>query len=157
MILALLIAAAPAADSAGGASAPVPPVLSPAVNGSAACKSDNADEVVVCAKPGDRYRIDSSVLEAGRARDALPPKPAPDANRVASNGCVGPASCTGAVVPLVRMALVAARAAALAANGDDWRDAIRTHEDEYRLYQQAEKRRASERKVRIGIAVGPGK
>jgi hypothetical protein len=55
------------------------------------------------------------------------------------------------------MALVAAQAVSLAAHGDDWREAIRTQPDEYRLYQQAEAKRASERKIRIGIAAGTNK
>jgi hypothetical protein len=52
------------------------------------------------------------------------------------------------------MGLTVARAAALAARGDDWRDAIRIHEDEYRLYKAAEARRARDRRPHIGFSVG---
>jgi hypothetical protein len=115
------------------------------------CQNDKPDDVIVCGKPGQPYRIDSSVLAASRAANARPPKPPVTADTLPSNNCVGPDSCSGGVIPLVGMALVAAEAASLAAHGDDWRDAIRTQPDEYRLYEQAEARRESERKVRIGI------
>jgi hypothetical protein len=52
------------------------------------------------------------------------------------------------------MALTAVKAAELAAHGDDWRDALRTHEDEYRLYKEAEERKAKERGIKISVAAG---
>jgi hypothetical protein len=126
-------------------------------NSSEACKSKPAAEIVVCKRQGSPYRIDPTVLQAQRAHDALPPKPPVGAETVADSGCTGGrgAGCTNSgVIPLVGMALVAVKAAELAAQGDDWRDALRTHEDEYRLYKQAEERKAKERGVKIGIQVG---
>ena len=116
------------------------------------CPSADPAQVIVCGKAPGRYRIDPNVLEASRAVDGLPAKPPLRGDEaLADHGCVGPNVCGGGVIPLVGMAVVAAKAVALAAQGDDWRDAIRIHEDEYRLYKQAEARRASERKPHIGL------
>jgi hypothetical protein len=145
MIPALLIAAA-------GAAGAQPPGAVGARG--AACTGGTSEAIVVCAPPHDRYRIDPAVLEADRRRDAPPPQPPEHmAATPGSNACVGPDACKGGVVPVVGMALAAAKAVALAAEGEDWREAIRTHDDEYRLYQQAQQRRANERRPRIGISV----
>ena len=142
MMLVLLLATAAAAAS------PDPVTTSIDV-----CKSDNQADILVCGKPSDRFRIDPNVLEASRQANASPPKPPADATAATGNACVGPDSCKGGVIPLVGMALVAAKVAELAATGGDWRDAIRTHDDEYRLYKQAEERRRKARRPRIGLAV----
>jgi hypothetical protein len=151
MISVLIAAAAAAAQPAQGSSAPgIGAALTAPV--ARTCKADHPDDVVVCGKPGQPYRIDPVVLEANRAANAKPPKQPVTADSVPTNSCIGGTACEGGLIPLVGMALVAAQAVSLAAHGDDWRDAIRTQPDEYRLYQQAEAKRASERKVRIGIA-----
>ena len=149
MIAPFLFAAAAAAQAAGKALQP-----SAAAQVEAECRDSSSADLVVCGKGAKRYRIDPSVLEAQRAHDAPPPKPPLTAEMSPESGCVGPQACKGGVVPLVGMALVAAKAAALAAEGEDWRDALRTHEDEYRLYQQAEERRAKDRRVKIGVTAG---
>jgi len=143
MILPLLLGAA------GATAAP-----SPVASSIEACKSANKAEILVCGKTTDRFRIDPNVLQADRAANALPPKPPADASVATNNACVGPDSCKGGVIPLVGMALVAAKAAELAASGGDWRDAIRTQEDQYRLYKQAEERRAKARRSKIEFSVG---
>lgn len=151
MIPVLIAVAAVAAQPAPAGSGPgIGPALTAPV--AKTCKGDHPEDVVVCGKPGQPYRIDPVVLEANRAANAKPPKPPVTADSVPTNGCIGGMSCEGGFIPLVGMALVAAEAVSLAAHGDDWRDAIRKQPDEYRLYQQAEAKRASERKVRIGIA-----
>jgi hypothetical protein len=151
MISLLIAAAAAAAQPAPAGAAPgVGAALATPV--SKTCKSDHREDVVVCGKPGQPYRIDPLVLEANRAANARPPKPPVIADSVPTNSCIGGTSCEGGFIPLVGMALVAAEAVSLAAHGDDWRDAIRTQSDQYRLYQQAEAKRASERKIRIGIS-----
>jgi hypothetical protein len=156
MIAALLFAAA-----AGAAEPTEPRSDTPSMVSSAAdpCKGAGGNDILVCGKRGaDKFRIDRNVLEADRAANALPPKPPVDASEVAQgNACVGPNACKDGVIPLVGMALAAAKAAALAASGGDWRDAIRTHEDEYRLYKQAEERRRKERGIKIGVSVGDAK
>jgi hypothetical protein len=154
MMFALVTAAAQAAAS------PIPPAPAAIDAGGkvewsspAGCKTPHPSDLIICGKRRDPYRIDPNVLEASREVDALPPKPPVTADAtVNGNGCVGPSTCQGGVIPLVGMAIVAAKAAALAANGDDWREAIRIHEDEYRLYKQAEERRARERRPRFGFS-----
>lgn len=148
MIFALLLAAAAVAPAAG-----TPTIVSSAAS---PCKIDSKADILVCGKRGERYRIDPNVLEADRAANALPPKPPVHAGEATASGCVGPNACKDGVIPLVGMALAAAKAAVLAANGGDWRDAIRIHEDEYRLYKQAEERRRKERGIKIGVQVGNG-
>jgi hypothetical protein len=145
-MIALLIGAA--------AQAAIGPTEGAAVSSlSQPCADESRAEIVVCAPPRNRYRIDPAVLDAQRVLEAPPPKPAVTADSAPASGCVGPDTCKSGTVPLVGMALVAAKAAALAAEGEDWRDALRIHEDEYRLYKQAEARRAKERKVRVGLGV----
>lgn len=99
------------------------------------CKNDDPAEVVVCGRSEQRYRIDPHVLAAVRAADASPPKPS--LNATGADSCVGP-NCGGATIPLVGMALTVARAAMLAAKGDDWKEAFRTHPDQYEAYRQSE-------------------
>jgi hypothetical protein len=107
--------------------------------------------VIVCGRSRDPYRIDPSVLAASRAAEALPPKP-PITGDVPEATCAGPTNCGGgSYVPLVGMALTALKAAELAADGDDWRDAFRTHSDEYQAYQNAKARKGG---VTIGVSVG---
>jgi hypothetical protein len=152
MMIAFLMAAAEASAPAEPRSG-TPPIVSSAAD---PCKSASKEDILVCGKRrADRFRINPTVLEANRAANAPPPKPPADVTATADNhACVGPGACKDGVIPLVGMALAAAKAAALAANGDDWRDAIRTHEDEYRLYKEAEERRRKERGVKIGVTVG---
>lgn len=132
-----------------------PAVPAPAATGAdQACTSNDPAAVVVCGRPGERYRIDPSVLEAMRAREAAPPQPDGSAEAAATvPGCIGPQACGGAPLPLVGVALKTLEAATLAATGEDWREAFRTHEDEYRLYQQSQQRRARDRRPKIGFEV----
>jgi hypothetical protein len=115
----------------------------------ASCESTVPAEVIICGRRDEKYRIDPIVLEALRARKAVPLKEPETAEAKPTQGCVGPNACGGGVIPLVRMALVAAEAVKLAADGEDWRGAIWKHEDEYRLYKRAEERRAKDRRVKI--------
>ena len=125
---------------------PIAKALSDARADTTACKSNDPAEVVVCGRSQQRYRIDPQVLAANRAADALPPKPALDASRDSS--CTGP-NCGGGTIPLVGMALAVLKAAELAVQGDDWREAFRTHPDRYELYQQSEARKKA--RVTIGV------
>ena len=107
--------------------------------------------MVVCGARNDRYRIDPAVLQTIRAREALPAKPPLKADAAPKGGCVGHEECKGGTVPLVGVALAAVKAAVLAAQGEDWRTVLRTHEDEYALYKEAQAREAMKRRVRIGV------
>lgn len=118
-----------------------------------ACSSSDPAEVVVCGRSGSKYRIDPVVLAANRAAEAPPPKPELDATHAA--GCVGP-NCGGGTIPLVGMALTALKAAELAGNGDDWRDAFRTRPDAYSTYEAAKEKRSGRPSVSLGI-VAAGK
>jgi hypothetical protein len=158
MIIALLIAAAAAAPAAAGPAPATPTptvgqplVLSGLAPSAAPCTSNDADEVLVCAQRNQRYRIDPLVLEASRARNAEPPKPPATAEASPTMGCIGPSACKGDQIPLVRMGLVALKAAALALDGQDWRNALRTREDEYRLYEAAKARSAKARRPRVTL------
>lgn len=110
------------------------------------CTTKDDREIVVCATPQRRYRIDPNVLAASRAAEALPPKPPVDAG--GATPCVGP-NCGGGTIPLVGMALTALKAAELATQGDDWREAFRTHADQYQAYQKSKNSRIS-----IGVSAG---
>ncbi len=112
------------------------------------CKSSDPTAVVVCGRSQQRYRIDPNVLAAARAAEAPPPKPELDATN--ANTCVGP-NCGGATIPLVAMALTALKAAELAAEGDDWKEAFRTHPDQYKAYQAS---KAKKGKISIGVMAG---
>ena len=116
-----------------------------------ACESSNPAEVVVCGRSRRAYRIDPNVLAATRAVEAPPAKPALDAS--VDNSCTGP-NCGGATIPLVGMALTALKAAELAADGDDWREAFRTHPDAYQAYQDAQRKQGGGAHVSVGVSAG---
>lgn len=147
-LLLFLVAAgsspARAADN-GGTVAMVAPPARPTM-----CKSSDPDTVVVCGRSTNRYRIDPNVLAADRAADAAPIKPQLDAT--APGPCTGSTCGGGDYIPLVGMALTALRAAELAADGDDWRDAFRTHPDQYRIYRQRKAEQADKGHVTIGVS-----
>src|SRR4051794_15217628 len=116
---------------------------------SSACKNDNPAEVVVCGRSQQRFRIDPLVLAATRAAEAVPPKPTLDATAPAP--CTGSQCGGGSYVPLIPMALKALKAAELAANGDDWREAFRTKPDQYEAYQADKAKRA---RISVGVTSG---
>jgi hypothetical protein len=140
-----------AASAAQDQAAPAPKTISESLHNLApeSCKNNDSTEVVVCGRSQQRYRIDPTVLAATRAAEAPPPKPKLDATT--ATACTGPNCGGGDYVPLVGMALTALKAAELAAEGEDWRDAFRTHPDAYREYQDA-KRRTS--RISIGVTAG---
>ena len=123
-----------------------PPVAMDPVQDAQPCNvSQSPAEVIICGSRPQRYRIDPDVLAATRAVHTPPLKPPLDAST--ADSCVGP-NCGGGMIPLVAMALTAIKAMALAAQGDDWRDAFRTHPDEYRAYEQSKARKKG------GISIG---
>ena len=113
------------------------------------CSPSTPGEVVVCGRSQQRYRIDRDVLAASRAAQTPPPKAPLDASR--DNSCIGP-NCGGGTIPLVGMALAALKAAKLAADGDDWRDAFRTHPDQYRRYEDSKAKRSKKPAIGIGAS-----
>jgi hypothetical protein len=141
-------------ESAASAQQSSPPKIADALKSAETgaqptCSNDDPETVVVCGRSQKQFRIDPDVLAATRAANALPPKP--PLNAMTAEQCVGPNCGGGSYVPLVGMALTALKAAELAANGDDWRDAFRTHPDQYQLYQQEREKKG---RVRFGVTVG---
>jgi hypothetical protein len=140
---------------------PVTPTVASALRESAAgqpqnrCKSDDPKAVIVCGRSQHRYRIDPGVLAAERAVETPAAKgPISFVPASGQTACVGPKCGSGAdFIPVVGIALVALRAATLAAHGEDWRDAFRTHEDEYQAYQDSQAKQAKGG-VSVGVSAG---
>ena len=116
------------------------------------CEDADPHAVVVCGRSQAPYRIDPDVLAATRAAEAPPPKPPVGSDP--PEQCTGPHCGGGSYVPLVGMALTALKAAELAAQGDDWREAFRTRPDQYRLYQEERAKGVKKGGVSIGVTVG---
>jgi len=144
VILIFLLGAAASPAAAQDARPAIPALSAPD------CTSNEPTAVIVCGRTVHPYRIDPNVLAAERALDAPPIKPPVTADSI-PEGCVGP-KCgedSKGVVPVIGMALVAASAAAMALDGDDWRNAFQTQQDAYRAYLEAKTREKQERKVKF--------
>lgn len=114
------------------------------------CKSDDPETVVVCGRSQQqRFRIDATVLAATRRAEALPPKAPLDAT--GAQPCTGSQCGGGDFVPLIPIALKALKAAELAIEGDDWREAFRTRPDQYQAYQAEQ---AKKGKISVSITAG---
>ena len=150
----LAVVAAPAAAQ---------PAAAPRLDlGSAArgCKAAEPGEVVVCGeRGGDTYRIDPEVLAVERSREPPSRSRPPDYLSVNDQSCVphGANGCPGRdVVPVLPMAVVAAKAAVLAIQGEDWRDPLRTRPDSYRLYREEKAKSEQARRPSASIGFGAG-
>ena len=123
-----------------------------------ACAMINPDEITVCAERNqkDRYRIDPGVLGADRAANA---NPRPEQKLAPKEKCPphGPICEGQGAIPISAIAIVAAKAAILAAKGEDWREVAGLTNDqdyeEYRAAKAREERRRRERKVQVGFGV----
>jgi len=153
--LGMLLLAGLAGSTANGqdSTAAHPEVVSKALGNVAAgvksdCKSEDPDAVVVCGRSQQRFRIDPTVLAATRRAETLPPKAPLDAT--GAQPCTGSQCGGGSYVPLIPMALKALKAAELAIEGDDWREAFRTRPDQYQLY------RSEQAKGRVSVSVTAG-
>lgn len=156
-MLLLTVVAASGASAVHGQTPPASKSIAGAIEDAAAgalpkCSNDDPNAVVVCGRSQKLYRIDPLVLATTRAAEAPPPKPPIDATT--AEQCTGPDCGGGSYVPLVAVALTAVKAAELAAQGDDWRDAFRTRPDQYRVYQQEQAKQAKSRGISIGVMVG---
>lgn len=156
-LLAAALAAASPPDGSGFDLKSLDPVRPSASAGP--CEGASPDEVVVCKKRERGYRLDPAILAATRARNAHPAagdKAAALANANPCNSGIGPQGCTGQpTVDFVAIALVAAKVAAAAAQGEDWRKTLRTGPDEYEEYKAA-KEREEARKPRVSVSLGAG-
>ena len=147
-LLVAILASSPA-SAAGGDQQPFAVSLAQSTQQAGGCKSSDPHEVVVCGRAEQRYRIDPAVLAAARAAEAAPARPPLDASQ--DKSCIG-ANCGGGTIPLVGIALTVLKAAELAANGDDWREAFRTRPDQYRAYQDAKAKVPARSLVNVGVS-----
>jgi hypothetical protein len=130
-----------AARAANGSPAPAPP------QSSTECRSPDARDILVCGQRQQPYRVDAAVLEAGRnvesnARSATSAVPAAQAACSAS-----PMGCSKGFdsLDLANVAVVAGTMAVRAAKHKDWTSTFNTAgTDEYKLYQEAKRRREAE-------------
>jgi hypothetical protein len=127
-----------------------------------ACPAPQGQDIVVCGAPdrNSAFRIDPSVLAVGREKND-PGIVASNRDPAADTPCpsYGLKLCQGRdTVPILAIARVAARSAALAISGEDWREPLRTRPDDYSIYREAkakEERQVSARRVRVGLSARP--
>lgn len=124
-------------------------IVKAAAGREADCKSDDPNAVVICGRSQQQFRIDPTVLAATRRAEALPPKAPLDAT--GAQPCTGSQCGGGDFVPLIPMALKALKAAELAIEGDDWREAFRTRPDQYQAYRAEQ---AKKGKVSVSVTAG---
>lgn len=123
------------------------------------CADANGEaDVTVCAPTTPDFRIDPGVLAGQRA---LGPSAYDPGERKRSEAATAischdlPTKCQGSgVIPLLPAALKTIEAVALAAKGEDWREAFRTKPDEYQAYRA--ERRKSRVQVGVGLSAGAG-
>lgn len=123
------------------------------------CTSEQADaDVTVCARRPDDFRIDPGVLAGERALNAPPQDLRTGQQKAIVRDCHAEwTKCQGSgVVPLLPAALKALQAAALAAKGEDWREAFRTKPDEYQAYRAEQERRRPRVSVSVGASAREG-
>ena len=155
----MLLAAFLAASSAGSDPARIEPgalsrAMDEAMDNPAghACAPAGEDEILVCAEPRRKYRVDPVVLAIERESEKGPAKPPLDASTTTAGGdCIGPQKCGDAVLPLVKVALAALKAATLAAKGEDWKDAFRPRPPEYQRYLEEQARAKTRAKVQVTL------
>ena len=147
LVLGVIAVSAPA--SAQAPHSPGAPAKLDLSTGTAAeeCEAGEAGEVVVCGERGrSPYRIDADVYRGIRARELAenPPRlpsrvPAGDPCKTGPNGCPGEGA-----LPLMAIALTAAKMAVKAIEGEDWTEPLRTGTDEYQLYRDSKAAREPE-------------
>ena len=126
----------------------------------AGCEQADGDEIVVCAERGetDRYRIDPALMAVSRTLEKPADRRKPGYQTVGTEQCKphGIELCPGQdTIPVTAIALKTIQVAALAAKGEDWREALRTRPDEYRLYRQAKAKQGSGKRVSVDLTVRP--
>ena len=114
------------------------------------------DEILVCGSPRQTYRVDPVVLAIEREREKGPPKRELDASTTVAGGdCIGPQKCGDAVLPLVKVALAALKAATLAAKGEDWKDGFRNGPTQYQRYLDEQARAKKRTKIEVTVGAKP--
>jgi hypothetical protein len=108
-----------------------------------ACKSATPGELIVCGERGrSPYRLDATVLDSERLKEAAANNPSRVRDRSGSpNLCgTGRNECGGGTIPLLQPALRVADAVVKAVEGDDWREAFRNGPSDYERYTQAKQK-----------------
>ena len=152
-----LALAFPGAALAQAAPEPAPDIDLHTRSASAECPAGTDKEVVVCGtRERSPYRLDETVLEAERSKEAA------NNPRVVQDRSGGPEpcgtvrnECGGGAIPLLGPALRVATAIVDAANGDDWKQAFRNGPSDYERYEEAKRKRAKGG-ISVGISVGTG-
>ena len=125
------------------------------------CKPAAEGEVVVCGERGPSpYRIDPDVLGVMRAKELAENPPRPATAVPGGDPCgVGPNGCPGeGAVPLLAIAITAAKVAVKAIQGEDWREPLRTGPTDYERHLEAKKQREkSKPRVSVGISASGGR
>jgi hypothetical protein len=116
------------------------------------CKAAEPGEVLVCGDRGPSpYRLDPTVLQADRAKEAAS-NPARVQDRSASANLCGTVrnECSGGTIPLLGPALRVADAVVKATEGEDWREAFRNGPSDYERYEAAKRKKPS---ISVGVSV----
>jgi hypothetical protein len=134
------------------ASVPVPPLSLTLPLSRCDQVVDRKADITVCGRRTPSYRIDPRVLAADRIVNAPPPNTRNGLREVTAPSCHDePKKCEGReIIPLLPVALKTLEVATLAAQGQDWRAALRTRPDGWEAYQSQMKRGAKP-KVCIGL------
>lgn len=122
----------------------------------ATCPPHDARNIVVCGQRGQPYRLDPSVMEAGREAESNS-RSATSATPSAQAACsASPMGCTKDLsnLDLANVGIVLGTTVVRVIKGDDWTKVFRPGgPDEYQLYQQAKRRREAEAEQRAAAEV----
>jgi hypothetical protein len=120
----------------------------------AQCKS-KPGELLVCGQRGPSpYRLDPTVLESERSKDAAAnPSRVQDRSGTAQMCGTVQNECGGGVIPLLEPALRVAGAAVMAVKGENWREAFRNGPSDYDRYKQAKQKRSG---ISVGVSASSG-
>jgi hypothetical protein len=116
------------------------------------CKAAEPGEVLVCGDRGPSpYRLDPTVLQADRAKEAAS-NPVRVEDRSGNANLCGTVrdECGGGMIPILGPALRVADAVVKAAEGEDWREAFRNGPSDYQRYQEAKRKKPS---ISVGVSV----
>jgi hypothetical protein len=115
--------------------------------------ASSGEEILVCSEPRKTYRVDPVVLAVERELQQGPAKKEVDVSKAHAGGdCIGPRKCGDAVLPLVMVALATLKAAKLAAEGEDWKQAFRSGPTEYQRY--LDKQARAKKRPKVDVTLG---
>jgi hypothetical protein len=138
-------------------SAPAPGIDLSGAHQQTRCKSATPGELVVCGERGPSpYRLDPTVLDAERSKEAASNPPRVQDRSGAPQACgTVRIECGGDAIPLLEPALRVATAVVKAVQGDDWREPFRNGPTDYERYQDAREKRPRS-SISVGVSVSSG-